>query len=553
VATNLHFTISAESSWTPREEAPEVAERSLHMTRRTLSFMISATLFILPGLARANDMCGVVVFQGFGVPTAVNADWARIPLYWDEIEQVPGAYWPSGYVRTDAALSRVANLMPSISGFSRAYQNNMPADSKGAYVTACSAADWQTTLNAWQALWANATSRYCGQIRYWSVWNEPNAPDFLRPRIECTQGRGWCDNAANAASCMSSAAQDYADLVKYADLGRQQGCPAASLVVGEVAQDPYERTFLTQVLSRIAANGVNPAVVSVHTYDTSWGSRIQIGNYRSDVNSYFPGAQIWLTETGGPRAGVPVGNCQASQWAPTDPVCWGGQADFDRAIMNENRQYRAQYNWQRTFIFRSELGQPIDPYGLTFVDGNGNPTDVWGNPSRNLQVDGLSSACGNGLLTYGYATDEQAACNGIARSLPSYCDQIDSGSANSLNVRMMCRGLASHSISSCASITDPNMRFACQGMSSNNSTYCASVTDASQRNFCYGVSARDYNYCYNVTDRNSQLLCFAMANGINSNCRDITLPNTRNFCYGVSAHDASYCASIQSQTGVGRQ
>jgi len=519
---------------------------------RRLFLIFSFAFLTLSGMARANDMCGVVTFRGFGVPAAVNAGWARVQLYWDEIEQIPGQYWSSGYVRTDAMVGR-SNVMPSIAGFSRAYQNGMPADSVGAYTTACGATDWQTTLNAWQALWANATARYCGQIRYWSVWNEPNAPGFLRPRIECSHYRGWCDDPANIAACRSSAAADYADLVRYADLGRGQGCPGASLVVGEVAQDTgtYQYSFLNQVLSTIYPYGVSPAVVSVHTYDTSWGSRMQIGNYRSYVNSYFPSAAIWLTETGGPSLGVNLASCQASQWNPLDLACWGGQADFDRAILNENRQYGAQYNWQRTFIYRAEL--PDELYGITYVDGSGNPTDSFGNPSRNLQVEGLSSACGNGLLAYGYADDEKAACNAIATSSPATCDQIDNGSANSLNVRMMCRALAGNSPTPCASITNADMRLACQGMSSRNTFYCVSIGDASQRSFCSAVAAQNYTLCSGVTDRNTQLLCYAMSNGINTNCRDITLPNSRNFCYGVSSHNASYCSSIVSQTGRIRQ
>jgi len=47
-----------------------------------------------------------------------------------------------------------------------------------------------------------------------------------------------------------------------------------------------------------------------------------------------------------------------------------------------------------------------------------------------------------------------------------------------------------------------------------------------------------------LIDRNTQLLCYAMSNGISSNCRDINNPNDRNFCYAVSSHSNSYCASI---------
>jgi hypothetical protein len=68
------------------------------------------------------------------------------------------------------------------------------------------------------------------------------------------------------------------------------------------------------------------------------------------------------------------------------------------------------------------------------------------------------------------------------------------------------------------------------------------------RRFCYGASGvanTDIGNCTQVSARNTQLLCFAMNNGVSSNCSDITNANDRQFCFGVSSHNTAYCANIQ--------
>jgi hypothetical protein len=148
-------------------------------------------------------------------------------------------------------------------------------------------------------------------------------------------------------------------------------------------------------------------------------------------------------------------------------------------------------------------------------------------------------------FVYSSAADERQACYGIASHNSSYCASIAD-----FNDRQMCSGLAQNSQTPCTSITDRNLQLSCYGISvkPNFPSNCRDITDTDMRRFCYGASGAantDIGNCTQVSARNTQLLCFAMNNGVSSNCRDISNFNDQQFCYGVSAHDTSYCANIQ--------
>jgi hypothetical protein len=148
-------------------------------------------------------------------------------------------------------------------------------------------------------------------------------------------------------------------------------------------------------------------------------------------------------------------------------------------------------------------------------------------------------------FVFSSAADERQACYGIAGRNASFCSSIAD-----FNDRQMCSGLAQSSQTPCTQITDRNLQLSCYGMAfkPNFPSNCRDITDTDMRRFCYGASGvanTDIGNCTQVSARNTQLLCFAMNNGISSNCSDITNANDRQFCFGVSSHNTAYCASIQ--------
>jgi hypothetical protein len=326
-------------------------------------------------MAQAAPLCGLVVGrESTGVLPLAGADWARATLYWNAIDDTPIDSPNQPFADIDQVVASVPNTLVSVEAFPGSVNNN-----SGPYRASCT--NWQSVLTSWRDFWQQATSRYCatnpanhGVVRYWSVWNEPNAWNFLQPRLECSLGTDYCKpdpmtDPSRKYDCQISAAQDYADLVYYAELGRRAGCPSASLVVGEIAQDDYKLTFIDQVLSGLARYGVTPAVYTVHTYDTAAGTVSQVSQYRSTLSNHQVWSPIWVTEAGGPAPGLPVTTCQAAGWDPQSQSCWGNQASFLQDMFRLNQQYASAYNWPRTFVFRAQvLYMPTDEYGIALVN-----------------------------------------------------------------------------------------------------------------------------------------------------------------------------------------
>lgn len=513
------------------------------------AIVVSLLVTAVPAVAHADALCGMATRDGSNVPEAVGAGWVRTSLYWPLLEPSAGSYnyGPNGFGAIESALAKSSNTLFGIEMFADYLGTG------GSYRAPCSDSEWLNAMQRWQALWTHATSRYCasnpnnqGVARYWSVWNEPNdVGGFLRPRAECTYGWDYCKNPDPYVQsvCSASAARDYADLIRYADAGRRAGCPNDTvLVVGEVAQSPNNYQFTHDFLSLISGT-VNPGVLAVHSYTFARLARDQVQKYRSPsyggLDQYFPNAEIWMTEAGGPELGLA---CSASGYNPYDYACFGKRAGFLRSIYAENRQYASQLKWRRTFIFRSVMDH-VQGYGLTDVDWAGNPI------GQNLQLDSVQAAC-NSVFAYmdvGEYNDQneaQLACLAIATSNSGHCNNIAPG-----NGKQLCLAMASRSQSPCASMTDRNLQLACYGMSIKWPSNCRDITNPNQRNLCYAASTPDINYCHSITDRNTRSLCYAMATGTRSYCNDISTPNDRNFCHGISARDTSACYNIVQYPG----
>jgi hypothetical protein len=519
--------------------------------------LLTAAIVTTPLAARADDLCGLGV-PGNDVAAAAGADWVRASLYWGALEtDAANNYQESAYLaldntlkaRTASGAPRIQNALVGIEGFA----NYVGAG--GQYQSPCDPANWSLMLDRWRALWSRTTARYCannpasnpgqthGVVRYWTVWNEPNDLTFLVPRATCGSAPAtFC--AANPAACTDSFAADYADLVAYAEAGRQEGCPNdTKLVAGEVAQSASgnEDAFVQSLLQKLAGRAT-PSVLSAHTYTWAVNARQKMQRFRADLDAagYHP-TELWMTEAGGPQFGS---GCTTADKA-YDPTCFAQREGFLRSIFAENRQYGTALGWKRTFIYSSTpLELPladggVERYGLIDVDGAGAPI------GSNMMLDAVKASCNN-PLAYMVDSEEkpdnddlQSACNAIATRNSSYCNGLAEG-----NGKQMCLAMSQGSASPCWSITDNNLQLACLGMSAKASANCSGITNGNMKSFCYGVALSDYTQCSSITERNTQLLCYAMSDGINSNCYDIPYANDRNFCYGASSGDASYCAAI---------
>jgi hypothetical protein len=504
----------------------------------------AAILTAPPSALRADDACGVS-FPTNDVAAAVGADWGRLGLYWWDLEPSQGNYVYSLdndlKSMTASGSPRIKNALVGIEGFAGYLGTG------GAYRAPCDPATWSFMLDRWRELWKTTTARYCannpqsnpgqthGVVRYWTVWNEPNDMAFLKPRITCAPNND--QTCSDPAACTQSFAQDYTELVAYADAGRQQGCPNdTKLVIGEVGQSDNDDAFVQDLLNGLAGR-VTPAALSDHSYTFAVLARQRMQRFRGYLDSMGENqTELWMTEAGGPEFGL---NCTTSDKAYDGP-CFAKREGFLRSIIAENRQYGTALNWKRTFIYGSApLMIGGQRYGLIDIDGAGAPI------GSNMMYDALKAAC-NSPFPYMVDSEEhpdnndlQSACYAMATNNSGYCSGIAEG-----NGKQMCLAMAQGSQAPCWNITDRNLQLACFGMSVKSSSNCSAITNANMANFCYGVSTSDYNPCYSITERNSQLLCFAMSDGISSNCRDIPYVNDRNFCYGVSGRDTSYCNSI---------
>jgi hypothetical protein len=224
---------------------------------------------------------------------------------------------------------------------------------------------------------------------------------------------------------------------------------------------------------------------------------------------------------------------------------------------------------QEHFVVHETREAVTDPQSNAWYDGSPNTGEAddkcaW-NPTPFIGTGGYayqyewsnaSAACvqsvpvsgppppGNPFV-YTNASDQRQACYGIASHVSSYCDSI-----GDFNDRQMCYGLAQSSQTPCIQITDRNLQLSCYGIAfkPNFPSNCRDITDTDMRRFCYGaagVANTDIGNCTQVSARNTQLLCYAMNNGVMSNCDSISNINDRLFCYGVSSHSTSYCGSIQ--------
>jgi len=123
---------------------------------------------------------------------ALGVHWLRVIVYWQDVAPRPGSrhrphfnerdpddYPASGWARYDNivndARARGFRLLVTITGPGPRWGTR----SRRNRVTRPSPARFRRFVTA-------VGRRYGDDVRYWSVWNEPNHPDFLRPQYSTT-------------------------------------------------------------------------------------------------------------------------------------------------------------------------------------------------------------------------------------------------------------------------------------------------------------------------------------------------------------------------------
>jgi hypothetical protein len=143
------------------------------------------SLFEAPNELLSND--DALRTQTLDQIEAFGVHWVRLVLYWRSVapdpaaktvpafdQSDPNAY--PGFGRYDRAISelraRGINVLVTISGPVPKWATSTHRD----YVTNPSVTDWQRFVTA-------VGRRYGSVVNAWSIWNEPNHPDFLMPQF----------------------------------------------------------------------------------------------------------------------------------------------------------------------------------------------------------------------------------------------------------------------------------------------------------------------------------------------------------------------------------
>jgi hypothetical protein len=224
-----------------------------------------------------------------------------------------------------------------------------------------------------QALASRYSGRHKGYpyVRFFSVWNEPNLNQFLRPQFDA-RGR-------------SVGPAIYARIYRAAYAGIKAGNPKASVGIGETSarghdrprgnvQDSHSPTRFAELVARAAGSSLRFAAWAVHPYPSTPSqpptarvrkpniSLRQIGDFQKVVDKAFKrrATPIWITEySHETRPGEPRGVTYAKQ------ASYAAQA---LAIAKATPAVK-MFIW---FVFRDD---PSDPWqsGLLTESGTRKP------------------------------------------------------------------------------------------------------------------------------------------------------------------------------------
>jgi hypothetical protein len=247
---------------------------------------------------------------GFNQLRTLKAQVLRMNLYWNQVARSrpadpanpddPAYDWTRYDVALQRASSRNIEVLLSIFG-TPGWANG----GKSREYAPLDAADLQAFATA-------AATRYSGgahpRVRLWLAWNEPNAPNFLKPQ-SVNEGGGWTFTSPELYAPICNAVVDG---VNAADPSNTIACGAFNPRGKTRANGNRDAVSPVLFLQRMATAGARPEVIAHHPYPwaktitpttrISSKTAVSLSNLNVLVQAidgtYGKGMRLWLTEYG---------------------------------------------------------------------------------------------------------------------------------------------------------------------------------------------------------------------------------------------------------------
>lgn len=217
-----------------------------------------------------------------------NVGWVRVSFNWHEIaadeykRDTSLIDWTTWDAVMNAASCRGLNVLGNVA-YSPSWATRRPElagvpDSLRPYYLPDDLADW--------ARFVRAIVNHYPQIRYWSIWNEPNAEKFFR-------GSGWELTSQARVPAYNALVQAAASHIRgnYDAQGRRY------LVAAELAGGLNDGSDLW-LESVLAEQGQNVDVVAVHAYGEAFAISSYMRGLSGRINVPSWPWPVWLTEVG---------------------------------------------------------------------------------------------------------------------------------------------------------------------------------------------------------------------------------------------------------------
>lgn len=242
--------------------AAQAAAAETTATARDDFFAINGTKIF-----HLRDASHPVVRQRFALMRELGIRWDRIDLWWDHVEPAPGQWtW---------------TLPDSV--FDEFERNGVQW-----YPILCyGAQDWEARRGPrtdedfarWEQYVERTLTRYRGRAPYWSVWNEPNIPDFWKPEPR---------------------PEDYARMLRVTREAARRADPAAKLCAPSIAPlSGWDRKFVERLYELGAKDDFD--VFDYHYYRTDPPEEAlerELAEIRAVMARHGDAKPVWVSESG---------------------------------------------------------------------------------------------------------------------------------------------------------------------------------------------------------------------------------------------------------------
>ncbi|MSQ24654.1 MAG: hypothetical protein EXR58_08980 [Chloroflexi bacterium] len=272
-----------------------------------------------------------------------GARWNRWEFRWEKIQPQPDQL---AWTESDQALSDSLNAGLSIQAVLIGLPSWAPDPAtglpQGLYLA------WDDPGNSWGRYVREIVTRYRGKIRYWEVWNEPDAKDF------------W-----------SQPIRDYYQLLKVSYQAIKSSDPAAQVLLGglDYWHDP---TFLDTLLGIATADPEGRAhsyffdVIVWHVYSRPAEILDRVAWSRGRLKATVGDKPIWLNETN-----VPVWN--ESPFNDYRQFQWSATTDEQASFIIQAFAYSVAVGVDRVVMYRFQDVGERQSWGIVRADGTLRP------------------------------------------------------------------------------------------------------------------------------------------------------------------------------------